>query len=44
VQGVDYVQNMDLLLDGIAQNDLISVPPERIVVAGPMRIRVVTRA
>jgi hypothetical protein len=42
VPGVDYIQNLDLLLDSIPQGDVVVVPPERIVVAGAMRIRLVT--
>ncbi|MGE5140777.1 MAG: putative baseplate assembly protein, partial [Rudaea sp.] len=38
--GVDYVQELLLLLDGIVQGETVQVPPDRIVVAGPMRIRI----
>jgi hypothetical protein len=41
--GVDYVQEIELLLDGITQGDVVAVPPERIVVAGPMRVRLRAR-
>jgi hypothetical protein len=44
VQGVDYVSTLDLLLDGIVQSDVVSVPADAVVVAGTMRIRVVTGA
>ncbi len=36
--GVDYVQNLELLVDQIPQGDQVSVPPDRIVVAGDMQI------
>jgi hypothetical protein len=42
VAGVDYVQHLDLLLDGIPQGELVAIPPDRIVVAGAMRVRVLT--
>lgn len=38
--GVDYVQEIELLLDDITQGEQIKVPPDRIVVAGPMRVRI----
>jgi hypothetical protein len=44
VPGVDYVSNLDLLLNGIVQGAVVAVPPDSVVVAGPMRIRVVTGA
>ena len=37
--GVDYVEELDLLLDGITQGESVSVPMDRIVVAGPMQVR-----
>jgi hypothetical protein len=37
--GVDYVQELGLLLDGIPQGEQVAVPPDRIVAAGAMRIR-----
>ncbi len=40
---VDYVQELELLLDGITQGEKVEVQPDRIVVAGPMRIRIRAR-
>ena len=40
VDGVDYVQELELLLDGVPQGDQVIVPPDRIVVAGAMQIRI----
>jgi hypothetical protein len=42
VPGVDYIQNLDLLLDSIPQGEVVMVPPDRIVVAGAMRVRLIT--
>jgi hypothetical protein len=42
VAGVDYIQNLDLLLDSIPQGEVVMVPPDRIVVAGAMRVRLIT--
>jgi len=39
VPGVDYVHQLELLLDGITQGEVVEVPPDRIVVAGPVKIR-----
>jgi hypothetical protein len=39
IPGVDYVQELMLLLDGIPQGDVVAVPSDRIVVAGPLQIR-----
>jgi hypothetical protein len=36
--GVDYVTALDLLLDGTPRGEMIAVPPDRIVVAGPLRV------
>jgi hypothetical protein len=36
--GVDYVLELDLLLDGISHGERVAGPPDGIVVAGPMRI------
>jgi hypothetical protein len=36
--GVDYVQNLELLVDEIPQGDQIAVPSDRIVVAGQMQV------
>ncbi len=38
VDGVDYVQGLELLLDLIPSGDAVTVPPERLVAAGPMSI------
>ena len=38
VVGVDYVKELDLLLNDTPQGEWIAVPPDRIVVAGPIRI------
>jgi hypothetical protein len=38
VPGVDYVATINLLLDGTPRGEVIDVPPNRIVVAGPLRI------
>jgi hypothetical protein len=43
VPGVDFVQEIELLLDGITQGDVVPVPSDRIVVAGPMRVRLRAR-
>jgi hypothetical protein len=40
---VDYVQEFELLLDGLPQGEQVVVPPDRIVVAGPMRVRIRAR-
>jgi predicted phage baseplate assembly protein len=37
---VDYVERLELLLDGISQGEQVAVPPDRIVAAGPMQIRI----
>src|SRR5262249_1969710 len=36
--GVDYVTNLELLIDQIPQGDLVSVPSDRVVAAGAMLI------
>jgi hypothetical protein len=38
VEGVDFLRGLELLLDDIPQGEHIAVPPDRIVVAGPLRI------
>jgi hypothetical protein len=38
VEGVDFLRGLELLLDDIPQGEHIVVPPDRIVVAGPLRI------
>jgi hypothetical protein len=40
VQGVDYVAELQLLLDDTPQGERVPVPPDRIVVAGPIRVQV----
>jgi Baseplate J-like protein len=40
VPGVDFVQELELLRDGIPQGELVDVPPDRIVVAGRVQVRV----
>jgi predicted phage baseplate assembly protein len=37
--GVDYIDTLSLLLDGSPRGELVGVPPDRIVVAGPLRVR-----
>jgi predicted phage baseplate assembly protein len=39
VPGVDFVQELELLLEGISQGELVEVPPDRIVVAGRIQVR-----
>jgi uncharacterized phage protein gp47/JayE len=41
VPGVDYVQTLNLLLDGTPQGERVPVPPDRIVVAGDIRVTLV---
>lgn len=41
IPGVDYVQTLDLLLDGTPQGERVPVPPDRIVVAGDIRVTLV---
>jgi predicted phage baseplate assembly protein len=38
VEGVDYVRQLELLLNLIPSGDVVTVPPERLVAAGPMLI------
>lgn len=38
VAGVDHVETLDLLLDGTPRGEVVAVPPDRIVVAGTLRI------
>ena len=38
VDGVDYVQLLELLVNLIPSGDMVAVPPERLVAAGPMLI------
>jgi hypothetical protein len=40
VGGVDYVAELQLLLDDTPQGERVPVPPDRIVVAGPIRVQV----
>jgi hypothetical protein len=39
IEGVDYVETINLLLDGTPQGEVITVPADRIVVAGPVQIK-----
>jgi hypothetical protein len=41
VHGVDYAGTINLLLDGTPRGEMIAVPPDRIVVAGTLRITLV---
>jgi hypothetical protein len=41
--GVDYVQELELLLEGTPQGEQVAVPLDRIVVAGPMQVRIRAR-
>ncbi len=43
VPGVDYVQTLNLLLENVPYGERIDVPPDRIVIAGPIRITLVER-
>lgn len=43
VDGVDYVRDLELLLNGTPRGEQIAVPPDRIVVAGPLRIEMQAR-
>lgn len=38
VEGVDYVETLNLLLDNTPQGETVNVPPQRIVVAGPIEL------
>ncbi|HML13962.1 MAG TPA: putative baseplate assembly protein, partial [Xanthobacteraceae bacterium] len=38
VDGVDYVRLLELMLDQIPAGEMVTVPPERLVAAGPMLI------
>ncbi len=38
VPGVDYVQTINLLLDNTPRGEFVTVPPDRIVVAGTVRV------
>jgi hypothetical protein len=40
VQGVDYVAALTLLLESVPQGERVEVAPQRIVVAGEIRIKV----
>jgi hypothetical protein len=42
VPGVDYARELTLTLDGTPQGERVRVPVDRIVVAGPLRVRVET--
>ncbi|MFN0147229.1 MAG: putative baseplate assembly protein [Dehalococcoidia bacterium] len=38
VPGVDYVETLNLLLDGTPRGEFVPIPPDRIVVAGDIRV------
>lgn len=38
VTGVDYVETLELTLDGTPHGEVVPVPQDRIVVAGPLRV------
>jgi hypothetical protein len=42
VPGVDYCQRLDLLRDDVPAGERLAVPPDRIVVAGAIRVEIVT--
>jgi hypothetical protein len=42
VPGVDYVSELDLVLGDAPVGERVAVPPDRIVVAGPIRVEVQT--
>jgi len=39
--GVDYVQDLKLSVNGVLEEDRVAVPPEQIVVAGQLQVRLV---
>jgi hypothetical protein len=42
VPGVDYAEQLELLLSDTPQGEEVQVPPERMVVAGTLRLQIVT--
>jgi hypothetical protein len=40
VEGIDYAEELELLLDGVPAGERVAVPPDRIVAAGPVRVEV----
>ncbi len=38
IEGVDFVPTINLLLDGTPRGERVAVPPDRIVVAGPLQV------
>lgn len=38
VPGVDYVKTLELILNGTPHGEVVPVPQDRIVVAGPLRV------
>lgn len=40
IPGVDYVETLNLLLDGAPGGEFVAIPADRIVVAGPLRITI----
>jgi hypothetical protein len=39
VDGVDFVSELGLLLDGVAQEERVRVPDDRLAVAGDVRLK-----
>jgi hypothetical protein len=39
VPGVDHLETLELLVAGIPRGDSVAVPPDRVVVAGPLELR-----
>ena len=39
VEGVDFVKELSLLLDGNPQGERVSIPDDRIVVAGRLKLK-----
>jgi hypothetical protein len=40
IAGMDHVELLELQLDGTPVGNYVAVPPDRMVVAGPLRIEV----
>jgi hypothetical protein len=43
VKGVDYVEELALLLEGTPQGERVAVPDNRITVAGELRVKIKAR-
>jgi hypothetical protein len=41
VRGVDYVEELSLFVNGVLQNDMVSVPAGKIVVAGQLQVSLI---